>query len=296
MTLSIAVIIATKGRPQEVSHLLETLALQTVPPGSIVVSACGPSDVECSGELPPNVKVIFGAPGLTAQRNRALSLIRGEYDVVVFFDDDFIPSRFWIERIQLLFGTQMDVGTVTGWVLADFVTAGGMPWPEGHSIVNQADSSKKMPTPDNYSTQVNSPYGCNMAFRLKTIEGLIFDERLALYGWLEDLDFGLRAGKLGRMISTDLVWGVHLGVRGARSSGVRFGYSQVVNPWYLMKKGLISPANACRRISRGLAGNAIKLVASQKSHVDRRGRLKGNIIGIMDIIVGKWVPEKVAEL
>jgi len=296
MTLSIAVIIATKGRPQEVSHLLETLARQTVPPGSIVVSACGASDVECSGELPPNVKVIFGSPGLTAQRNRALSLIRGEYDIVVFFDDDFVPSRFWIERIQSLFGSQADVGTVTGHVLADAVTIGGMPWSEGQSIVNQADSSEKMPTPDNYSTQINSPYGCNMAFRLETIQGLIFDERLALYGWLEDLDFGLRAGKRGKMISTDLVWGVHLGVTGARSSGLRFGYSQVVNPWYLMKKGLITRIDACRRISRGLTGNAIKLVASQKSHVDRRGRLKGNIIGIKDIIIGRWVPEKVTEL
>ena len=137
-----------------------------------------------------------------------------------------------------------------------------------------------MPTPDNYSTQINSPYGCNMAFRMETIEGLHFDERLALYGWLEDLDFGLRAGKRGRMISTDLVWGVHLGVQGARSSGVRFGYSQVVNPWYLMIKGLITRVDACRRISRGLAGNAIKLVASQKSHVDRRESVKKLTMGL----------------
>jgi len=296
MSLSVAVIIATKGRPQEVSHLLETLALQTVLPDTIIVSACGPDDVQQSGTFAQNVDVIFGSPGLTAQRNRALALIQAKHDIVVFFDDDFVPSRFWIERIRILFGTQAHIGTATGRVLADAVTAGGMPWSEGQSIVDKADSSDKMPTPSNYGIQTNSPYGCNMAFRLRTIEGLVFDERLALAGWLEDLDFGLRAGARGGMISTDLVWGVHLGVRGARSSGVRFGYSQVVNPWYLMKKGIIPRLDACRRIGRGLAGNAVKTVIAQKSHVDRLGRLKGNIIGIRDILIGKWVPEKVAEL
>jgi hypothetical protein len=153
-----------------------------------------------------------------------------------------------------------------------------------------------MPSANSYGTQANSPYGCNMAFRVETIEGLQFDERLALSGWLEDLDFGLRAATRGRMISTDLVWGVHLGVKGARASGLRFGYSQVVNPWYLMKKRIIKRLDAFRRISRGLAGNAIMMLYSQKSHIDRRGRLKGNLIGIKDILIGKWAPEKVAEL
>ena len=296
MSLRTAVIIATKGRPQEVSVLLETLDLQTVLPDVIVVSTCDASDIEQNIVGKRNLHILFGPAGLPAQRNRALSLIRDSADIVVFFDDDFIPSRFWIERIQLLFATLADVGTVTGRVLADGVTAGGLPKTEGQSIVNKADLSEKMPTPSTYSTQINSPYGCNMAFRIKNIEGLMFDERLALYGWLEDLDFGLRAGMRGGMISTDLVWGVHLGVQGARSSGIRFGYSQVVNPWYLMKKGLITRFDACRRICRGLAGNAIKLIVSQKSHVDRRGRLKGNIIGIKDIMIGKWLPEKVAEL
>jgi hypothetical protein len=63
-----------------------------------------------------------------------------------------------------------------------------------------------------------------------------------------------------------------------------------------MKKRIIKRFDACRRISQGFAGNAIMLVASQRSHIDRRGRLKGNIIGIKDIIIGKWAPEKVAEL
>jgi glycosyltransferase involved in cell wall biosynthesis len=295
MSLSVAVVIATKGRPQEVLNLLDVLASQTTPPELIVVSACSQSDIGTDHIRAENVKVILGSPGLPAQRNRALSRIQGKYDVVVFFDDDFIPSRFWIERIRSLFATQLDVGTASGRVLVDGVKSGGLPWSYGQSLVDEADASDKMATPSNYGTQPNSPYGCNMAFRLKTIEGMVFDERLALYGWLEDLDFGLRAATRGRMISTDLVWGVHLGVRGGRDSGLRFGYSQVVNPWYLMNKKIIRRLDACVRIGRGTAGNVL-LSFSQKSDVDRRGRLKGNLIGIKDILLGKWAPERIVEL
>ena len=91
-----------------------------------------------------------------------------------------------------------------------------------------------------------------------------------------------------------LVWGTHLGVTGARASGVRFGYSQVVNPWYLMKKRIIKPLDALYRISRGAAGNV--LLFASNSHIDRRGRLKGNVIAIRDILTATWAPEKVAKL
>jgi glycosyltransferase involved in cell wall biosynthesis len=294
MTLSTAVIIATKGRPREVSNLLDALASQTARPELIVVSACDEADIGSRSAPPKNVELIFGTPGSSAQRNRALSLIRGTYDIVVFLDDDFVPSRFWIERVRLIFAKHLDVGTVTGHVLVDGVLSGGIPLSEGQTIVNQADSSRTMPTPNKYRVRAESPYGCNMAFRSKTIDQLVFDERLVLCGWLEDLDFALQASAHARMIWTDLVWGVHLGVTGGRDSGVRFGYSQVVNPWYLMKKGTISPLGAFRRIGQGTAGNM--LLICQKTHINRRGRLMGNMIGIKDIISGKWAPEKITDL
>jgi hypothetical protein len=54
--------------------------------------------------------------------------------------------------------------------------------------------------------------------------------------WLEDLDFASRVGQVARLISTDLIWGVHLGAKGGRTSGLRFGYSQVVNPMVFDEK------------------------------------------------------------
>jgi glycosyltransferase involved in cell wall biosynthesis len=293
MGLKTAVIIATKDRPQEVSALLDTLALQTVLPDVIVVSACDRNDIEQSIVDEKRVHVLFGSPGLAAQRNRALSLIQGKCDIIVFFDDDFIPSRFWIERIKILLAMQPEVGCVTGRVLEDGVTNGGLEWSYGQSIVNNED--RKMAPTNNHKTQeFGSPYGCNMAFRATTIESLWFDERLALYGWLEDRDFGFRVATRAKAISTDVVWGVHLGSKRGRVSGLKFGYSQVVNPWYLMKKGVLTPVDLCQKVLIGLAANLLGTIVTG-SHVDRWGRLKGNIIGITDIILRRWAPERIVE-
>lgn len=297
MTLRTAVIIATKERPQSVSNLLDALARQTVHPDVIVVSACDPSDIDTSSVVSTkNIQVLFGSAGLTAQRNRALSLVLGRCDVVVFFDDDFIPSRFWIERVQVLLTTQPDIGGVTGHVLMDGVTTGELAWSDGQAMVDQADSSRAMPSVNNHKMRDHkSPYGCNMAFRAKTIEHLRFDERLVLYGWLEDRDFGSQAATRAKIIFSNAVWGVHLGTSRGRTSGLRFGYSQVVNPWYLMKKGSMKPADVCYNILRALSSNSLGAFFPL-SRTDRWGRLRGNITGIKDIIFGRWAPEKIAGL
>ena len=275
------------------SNILDTLALQTVLPDVVVVSASDPSDIKRNNCDALNMKTVFGSPGLTAQRNRALSLVRGKCDIVVFFDDDFIPSRFWIERIQILLATYPEVGCVTGRILVDGVKTGGLEWSYGHAVVDNED--RRMASMNNHGTQhPSSPYGCNMAFRATTIAHLWFDERLALYGWMEDRDFGFRVAARAKAISTDVVWGVHLGARSGRVSGIKFGYSQVVNPWYLRKKGVLKPFEVCKSVVFGLAANSLGTIFLS-SHIDRWGRLKGNIIGIKDIMLSRWAPERATE-
>src|SRR5258708_359686 len=99
----IGIIVATKGRPKEVSTLLRNLRNQSVRPDLVVLSACRPEDIEADVLSEERVKVIFGPPGLPAQRNRGLQLIRETADTIIFFDDDFIPSKFWVQRAQELF-------------------------------------------------------------------------------------------------------------------------------------------------------------------------------------------------
>ena len=291
-----AVIIASKGRPREVANLLAALELQTRRPDKIIVSASEAGDVPPTIRFDDGVKLILGSPGSSAQRNRAWASIKGAVDIIIFFDDDFIPSRLWIERVQALFAARPEVVCVTGRVIMDGVVSRGIDWREGLLSVEEADlAAKPSSLTDCVILDNETPYGCNMAIRAELVEHLAFDERLVLYGWLEDRDFGVRAAAVGRTIWTDFVWGVHLGIKQGRQSGLRFGYSQIVNPWYLMKKSVLRPYQAGRLMVRGLVGNALGSFLPNP-RVDRWGRLKGNFIGIKDIICGNWAPEKVIEL
>jgi len=56
-----------------------------------------PDDLRSDG-----IHVIYGEKGLCAQRNRVLEYMVDDYDYLVFFDDDFVPSKFAVERIEEL--------------------------------------------------------------------------------------------------------------------------------------------------------------------------------------------------
>jgi len=296
----IAVIIPTKGRPLELANLLATLELQTRRPDKIIISASEPSDIPEMIDLNDRVQVVLGSPGLPAQRNRAWAPIKGTVDTTIFFDDDFIPSRFWIERAHAFLAAHPSVVCLTGRVIIDGVRLTGLDLAEGPSCVKDADlSAKPFSATDCVILDNEPPYGCNMAIRGGILDHLTFDERLVLYGWLEDRDFGIRAAAAGRIVWTDALWGVHLGTKQGRQSELRFGYSQVVNPWYLMKKGVLTPYQAGHNIFRGFVGNAIGSVFPNlilNPRADRPGRLKGNLIGMKDILLGSWAPEKVIHL
>jgi hypothetical protein len=294
MALRTAVAIATKGRPQEVEKLLNALERQSLLPDLIVISGSDHADIPL--KVDERVQVILGPPGLPIQRNKALAAVEGKAELVIFFDDDFVPSKFWIERAGKFLLSHPDVVCMSGRVDLDGITTGSIAWLEGRSVVDHADLLATPFSLGNCTIRENeTPYGCNMALRADKLVGMTFDENLVLNGWLEDRDFGIRAAAAGRIVWTDAVWGVHLGSRSGRSSGLRFGYSQMVNPWYLMNKGVLTPRQAWQNIIKGLLSNTVGDIFL-KSAVDRQGRLKGNLIGIKDIVFGVSAPARVEKL
>src|SRR6476469_2528609 len=96
MLPNIAVVIATLGRPDIVTatlkYLLET---QTLKPATVIVSCAVNEDAGNAANLPA-VTIVTGPPGLAAQRNAALASLPAGIDVVVFFDDDFVPDAGWL--------------------------------------------------------------------------------------------------------------------------------------------------------------------------------------------------------
>lgn len=291
--LRIAVGIATAGRREIVPQTVGLLRDQTRPPDVVVVCPLVSDklgDRDFSG-LPFDVVVTSGPIGLCAQRNAILDKVAA-CDVIIFFDDDYIAERHYLERIEKLFQSQPDVCAATGLLLADDVTGPGLSVEQGLNIIRNSVGEGSADLKD-----VHGLYGCNMAYRVSVVRdnNLKFDENLPLYGWQEDIDFSLQVRPFGRLVKCDLLMGVHLGVKAGRTSGVRLGYSQIANPVYLSKKGTMSWQHARKLISRNIVANLARSLYPEP-WIDRSGRLKGNLLALMDLLRGKASPARILQL
>ena len=99
----------------------------------------------------------------------------------------------------------------------------------------------------------------------------------------------------GRIVQAEALTGIHLGVKGARTSGVKFGYSQIANPTYLIRKGTMSLKFGLRTMGRNLLSNFARVIRPEP-HVDRFGRCKGNLRALFDLVTGRLHPRRILEL
>jgi hypothetical protein len=295
MSMHAYVVVATKGRPRETRRLLDYLERQTLAPTFTVVVGAEPSDIAVLPDHPllangRGACVVSPLTGSSAQRNYGLALLErdGFFGVdrepffCSFFDDDFRPAPDWLERAAERLRRGDAVG-LTGHVLADGIKQCGLAEEDAVAFLE----GKRAPEPHWASgateRDLESTYGCNMAFVDRVVRSVRFDENLPLYGWQEDRDYTGVASAHGRVIYFPLCRGVHLGVRGGRVSGLRFGYSQIANPIYLMRKGTVRPRVGFRLLSRALGANIVYSVAGPK-HTDYPGRLKGNLGALWDLL------------
>lgn len=239
-------------------------------------------------------EVILSPKGLPAQRNAGLKLVIDDSDIVVFFDDDYIPSIYALEGIARAFEIYPELSGLTGKLVSDGIGGPGIDPADAVALIETWDANP------NALSGITKPkkladrrglYGCNMAFRTSRIGDIRFDERLPLYGWLEDIDFSSRIP--GSKIVTDALVGVHCGVkRGRELRGDMLGYSQIANPFYLWKKGSIKARFGLKLAARNMLSNHARVFWAEP-WVDRKGRARGNWRAIKDIILAKSAPEKI---
>lgn len=287
--MRLAVGIATVGRPRLLAAVVDELAQQTRRPDRIVV--CAPTRDDIPETLPNSLmEVIVGPRGLTRQRNAILERV-DDCDVLQFFDDDFIPAATYLAAIEDGFAAWPDIVMATGKVVADGIIGPGLGIDEARHLLSVAP-----PTVGSVEPVANG-YGCNMAVRLsavREVEGR-FDERLPLYGWLEDVDFSRQLARIGRIVKLAAARGVHLGIKQGRQSGVRLGYSQIANPVYLSRKGTCPWPQALYIMSRNVAMNLVRSL-SPEPYVDRAGRVIGNLTAMRDLVIGRLDPQRILEL
>ncbi len=291
--LRIAVGIATVGRPEIVVETIAELCAQERRPNEILVCAPSAIDVDGVARRYPQVRLVYGPRGLSAQRNEILRNACGN-DIVLFIDDDFVVCPGYLAAIEHVFAANENIVLATGQVVADGILGPGLSFDVARAL---ARSSPAAGGGRRECIDVYNAYGCNMAVRLAPIaaHGLQFDEELPLYAWLEDVDFSRQIARFGRVVQIMGARGVHLGIKSGRQSGVRLGYSQIANPIHLMRKGTCSRRRALWLMSRNLAANIAKSTWPEK-YVDRLGRASGNVHALIDLIGGRLSPSRILKL
>ena len=289
--MRIAIGIATIGRAAVLAEVLRELHNQARKPDHVVICHTKPEDVTGCDGVWPGAEFLLSTPGLPKQRNVILDAA-ADCDVVLFLDDDFLPQPGYLAALEAAFVADPALVVATGEVIADGAKGPGLTVPEGRALL-AADPGATAPA----AVPHFNGYGCNMAVRMATVRatGIRVDENLPLYAWYEDLDFTRLLGRHGRIMRLPKARGVHLGVKSGRGSGLRLGYSQVVNPVYLARKGTYPWNRALRSMARHCVLNLLR-APMPEPWVDRWGRARGNALGLWDLLRGRAHPMRVMEL
>ncbi len=284
----LSVIIVSTGRPECLGETVASLKRQTMPADEIILSVADLQDVPPDLRQSSEVQIITGPRGSTLQRNTAIGCLHPASRIVSYVDDDVVLAADYFQRVREFFAARSDVAAFFGLVLAD----GGIDRIQANQRVAQGPKVRECPT----FRETDGLYGCNMNVRRLILKDVRFDARLGGYAWLEDKDFGMRCrpfGKVGQYTGCRMV---HLKVPGGRTSPCRYGFSQIMNPFYLWRQTRWPPLRMVLWFwSSRIAANAVGAVRPGRRAV-RLSRLRGNWVALKLILRGRITPEYVLEL
>jgi GT2 family glycosyltransferase len=295
--MKVAVIICSVGRPAILHDTACSVRRQRLAPTQIIIASPSPDHVLPDTLALPGVLFVSSDLGSTTQRNRGLESMDPGADLVAFLDDDMELCPSYLSEMSRLFRAHAELVIACGTLLHDGGRSSLITREEARRLCFEEDERPPESVSPSY-VPLDWAYGCNMVARLASVGEVRFDERLPLYAWLEDSDYGFRCtiGRHGPVTCLSAK-GVHLGWRGGRTSGVRFGFSQIVNPLYLWRKAKVFPLRhiVIQYWLRCLTGNVLGILTRDKKW-DRRGGLKGNLLGFKHLLTGGCDPSRIVRM
>ncbi len=283
-----AVIIPSVGRPEVLLDTVKSVLAQTPPPDETIVAVHSGGDYLPQMAASPGVKVIKARLGSALQRNDAVAALSPGIEFVTFLDDDVELAPGYLANARAFLRQRPDVVLLGG----GFIRNGGVSRPQAIELA-RAFQNKARADPFQPGAVLA---GGNMTARCSVLNLEKFDERFRLYSWLEDADFGkrcLRHGQSGYYAPCQLV---HLAHQGARPSDARMGFMQVMNPYYIHRKGLLGWRELLRRHWLRVPRNNFGGLLIFDRRVNRWQRLKGNCIALSLILRGRCEPEHVEKI
>jgi len=293
----ISIVIASKGRPNVMRATVESLHRQTLQPHEIIVVV--PSQEDLPAEpLGDDVKYIVGPHGSSVQRNKGIAAVHPMVQYVGCFDDDIELKPDYLEEAVAFMNANVSIMAISGRLLAD----GNITRDEAKVLIASHKSGGN-PRGSFFSRgKHHILHGCNMIIRRSVLNYETFDENLPFYSYGEDYDLSIRLERYGLVGRFERCVGVHLATPGGRVREVLRGYSFVANNWYFINKGVIHLPlpmawtrfwSTC--VGRGTLITLWNLLKGDRT-LDWRGRLKGHLLALKDICLGRCHPGRIKEM
>ncbi|MES1242689.1 MAG: glycosyltransferase [Acidobacteriota bacterium] len=276
--MRLSLIVCTWRRPAAVRRLLESLRSQTRPPDEVLVVDASPpaetgteaavAEVRLPGlayhRVPPEER------GLTRQRNWGIARAQGE--VIAFLDDDTVPEPGYFAEVLAAFERHPDAAGVGGYIANEVdwreERTGGLgvyrsgawerredyrwrlrrllglesPSPAGWMPPSGHPRATGFVPPDGEDHRVEFFMGGAAAWTRGLLERVRFSPWFAGYGLYEDLDFCLRAGRVGSLWLCTRARLAHLHDAPGRPNRFRYGEMVVRNGWRVWRLRWPGPA------------------------------------------------------
>lgn len=296
MANSCSVVIASTNRPEILKEIIFSLRNQTLLPKEVIVSVVKLEDYpqELNDlSFPFEMRCVISAKGLAKQRNYGFESLLSRTDFVCFFDDDLILHEEYLRKMASTFAENESCVCCMGHLLAN-----------GDITIGEAKELCLSPpdigeNKDKYyatSAEWGQLYGCNMCFRWGFLLKEKFDERLPLYSEMEDVDMGTRARRVGDVGYYFGSLAVHLKVSSGRINNRMHGFSQIMNAFYLAKKGSIPMRYTILQIVLRKPIQNFILIFVPKQTSKRVKLLYGNFYALINILLGNIDPELLLKL
>jgi GT2 family glycosyltransferase len=205
---SVAVLVPTWRRPEDLARCLHTLGLQERRPDRVLVVRRREDGetgkvLAAQTELPLE-EVLVEEPGQVAALNAGLDAVNE--DVVAITDDDAAPRRDWLGQIEAWFARDPRLGALGG---RDWVYHGQQLQDGAERQVGRVAWYGRFLSFHHLGTgparEVDFLKGANMSFRREAIESLRFDRGLRGHGteYLNDWGFTLAVKREGWKVVYD---------------------------------------------------------------------------------------------
>lgn len=263
-------------------------AVEQSVPARIIISVPGERHVLPETLALPGMELLIAPPGLCAQRNAALRTIRDREGVIFFFDDDVEIETHYAEKMLQLFQQRPEVSLASGINLGSGTRPGSLTRESARELIK----ARLAASVTSGVRPARTGMGSRLAFRASLLGSVQFDERLPLYGYLEDYDFSLQCRKFGDVVVNEECLMVHIETAAGRIGTRPRGYSEIVNPIYIYRKKMGA------EFGRTVAGALKRTLRNFLRCTDLNGRrqLEGNLIAWGRVIAGKTDPEYMLKL